>query len=279
VVAADLGDFRGLNEAPRGCDAVVHLAAIVDPQLQKADEDQVRRVNRDATIALAETSREAGVGTFVFMSSIAAMGFRPGRATAESPCHPVSLYGRAKLDAERGIAGLATTGFRVVILRPPTVYGPGERYNFLAWVRAVDAGLFRVIGSGSNGFPLCAIDNLARAVAASAEGRVKTGTFLVADSEAYTSKRVHAAILAALGRPPPHVHIPTPVAWALGAVNELLAPFGVPLVLSRSRVRTLTSDVRFDVTPLIAAGVSLDAPLEAGVAATVAEYRAHGLLR
>jgi nucleoside-diphosphate-sugar epimerase len=277
VVAADLRDPSSLTAAPRGCDAVVNLAAVVDPR-EQGDEPLLRRVNRDAAIALARAARGAGVGTYVFTSSIAAMGFRPGRATPDTPCRPETSYGRAKLEAERGLAQLAAPGFRVVILRPPTVYGPGERYNFLSWVRAVDAGLFRIIGSGSNTFPLCETGNLVRAIVAAAEGRVRGGTFLVADAEEYSLSRIHAAILAALGKRAPRTRIPRLLASALGAMNELVAPFGIPLRLSRSRVRTLTADQPFDVAPLLAAGVALDAPLETAVAATIADYRTHGLL-
>jgi nucleoside-diphosphate-sugar epimerase len=270
VFAAELRDPSSLRAAPRDCDAVVHLAATVDPALQE-NEDEVGRVNRDGAIALALAARDAGVRTFVFTSSIAAMGFRPGRATTATPCHPET--------AEHGITRLATPDFRVVTLRPPTIYGPGERYNFLAWVRAVDAGVFRIIGKGNNIFPLCATENVSRAVAASVERRVPAGTFLIADSEEYAMGRIHGAILTALGRPAPRLRIPAAVALVLGTANELLLPLGVPLRLSRSRVRTLTTDLPFDVTPLLAAGVPLDAPLEAVVARTIADYRAHGLLR
>jgi nucleoside-diphosphate-sugar epimerase len=277
VVPGDLADRASLSEAPRGCDAVVHLGAIVDPALHD-NEGETYRVNRDATIALAEAARSLGASTFVFVSSIAAMGFRSGRATSATPCHPQTAYGRAKLDAERAITALSSPEFRVVVLRPPTVYGPGERYNFLSFVRAVNDGRFRIIGDGRNVFPLCEAGNLSRAIGAAVEGRVQAGTFLVADSEPYALARIHAAILAALGRRPPRLRVPVAVASALGTLNELLAPFGVPLHLSRSRVRTLTSDIPFDVAPLLAAGVALDAPLEVGIASTIADYRAHGLL-
>ena len=68
-----LGDLRE-PQALHGVDAVVHLAAIVDPSLV-GDEREVDAVNRAASIALADRAREAGTGMFVFMSSIAAIDF------------------------------------------------------------------------------------------------------------------------------------------------------------------------------------------------------------
>jgi nucleoside-diphosphate-sugar epimerase len=237
-------------------------------------------LNYHATLELAERARAAGARRFVFMSSISAMGFWSGRATAESRCRPVSAYGWAKLQAEERLKELARPGFDVVVLRPPTVYGPGERYNFLSWVRAVERGVFRVIGSGRNVFPLCSSDNLARVVTAAAQGQLGAGTYLVADSEPYSVDRVHRAIAAALGRPPARLRLPRPAAVVAGACNELAARVlpRVPVLLTRARVATLTADQPFDVTPLVASGIRLDSRLEQTVAETVDDYRARGLL-
>src|SRR5262245_14403823 len=141
----DLDDARSLAAAVSGMDAVVHLAALVDPERQ-SDASAVFRLNATRSIQLARLSRDAGVRRFVFVSSIAAVGFRSGITTADAPCSPVTVYGRAKREAEIGVLELARPGFDVTVLRPPTVYGAGESYNFLSWVRAVEGGLFRVIG-------------------------------------------------------------------------------------------------------------------------------------
>jgi nucleoside-diphosphate-sugar epimerase len=279
VRAGDLRDAAALAAAVAEKDVVVHLAAVVDPELA-SDAAAVLRTNLRATLELAERARAAGASRFVFMSSIAAMGFWSGRATAASECRPRSAYGRAKLEAEGRLNELSRPGFDVVVLRPPTVYGPGERYNFLAWVRAVERGVFRVIGSGENVFPLCSSDNLARAVTAAAERGLGPGTYLVADAASYPMNRVHAAITHALGRRPARLKLPKPVALLAGACNELVARVSprVPLLLTRARVATLTADQPFDVAPLLERGVRLDSRLEEVVEATVADYRAHGLL-
>lgn len=277
VVLGDLLDEGSLARAVSGCAAVIHLAAVVAPSLQ-GDEAAVERVNHLAAVELARRAREAGCERFVFISSIAAMGFFSGLASAESPCLPETAYGRAKRDAEVGILALQRSGFFPVVLRPPTVYGPGERYNFLSLTRSVRGGLFRVIGPGENTMPLCTCENVARAAIAAALGRVPFGVHLVADDAHYSMNRIHAALASALGVRRPRLRLPRVVAQGAGAANELLHRFGAPLVLTRSRVRTLTVDQPFDVSSLRAAGVGLDAPLEQAVAATVAEYRSAGVL-
>lgn len=279
VVPGDLEDRASLVRAVANAEAVVHLAALVDPAAQ-SDEAAVRRVNCDRAVDLGEIARAAGVRHFVFTSSIAAMGFFSGVATSASPCRPVTAYGRAKLAAERGLLGLARSGFDVVVLRPPTVYGPGERYNFLTLARAVDRGLFRMIGDGRNVMPLSTTSNVARAVRGAVQGRLSSGVYLVADSERYPLARIHRALLAALGRREPRLRLPRGAASAIGFANEQVQKrfHAVPLLLTRARVRTLTADQPFDVGPLLDAGIELDAPLEEWTKRTVAEYRARGLV-
>jgi nucleoside-diphosphate-sugar epimerase len=275
----DLDDAASLATAVQGMDAVVHLAAIVDPAL-KANAPAVFRVNAERTVELARLARDAGIPRFVFVSSIAAVGFHAGVTTAETPCSPATPYGRSKREAELRVQALARPGFDVTVLRPPTVYGPGEAYNFLTWVRAIDGGLFRVIGSGENHFPLATTANVARAAVAAALGRLPAAIYMVADREPYTMNRIDSAIRRALGRAPNPFRIPALVAATAAGLNDALhrAAPRLPLVLGRDRLRTLTVDQRFHVEPLIAAGVGLDAPLEEWVELTVGDYRRRGLV-
>ena len=263
--------------ALEGFDAVVHLAAVVDPALL-GDEREVDAVNRAAAIALADRARDAGVKTFVFTSSIAAVGFHDEVVTATTPYRPVTPYGRAKRDVEEALRDRITPSFRPVILRPPTIIGPGERYNFLGWVRATARGVFRPIGSGDNTFPLVSLRNTVRAILASVDGRVPAGIHPLADPVRYSVRRIHRAICAALGVKPARLGIPRPVAQAIAVVNDTLAPLGVPQILGRARVRTLTVDQPFDVGSLLAAGTPLSACLEEEVRITVEDHRRRGLI-
>jgi nucleoside-diphosphate-sugar epimerase len=260
-----------------GVDAVVHLAAIVDPALL-GDEREVDAVNRAAAIALADRACKAGVGAFLFTSSIAAVGFHDELVTANTPYRPVTAYGRAKRDVEEALRERITPTFRPVVLRPPTIIGPGERYNFLGWVRATSRGIFRPIGSGDNTFPLVSLSNVVRAILASVEGRVPAGIHPLADPARYSVRRIHRAICAALGVKPARLGIPRRLAEAIAMLNDSLAPLGVPQVLGRARVRTLTVNQPFDVGSLLAAGTPLSACLEEEVRITVEDHRRRGLV-
>jgi UDP-glucose 4-epimerase len=115
-------------------DAVVHLAAVVDAAATLDNEGKrilCEEVNDHATVALARRAVELGVRTFVANSSTSVYGHGGSAVlTEESPCHPVTPYGRTKLASER-ILDLQSAATDVIVFRPATVFGwaPGYRYE------------------------------------------------------------------------------------------------------------------------------------------------------
>ena len=169
----DVRDARVMDLA--GFDAVVHLANLSNDPLGNLDPGLTDRVNAAASVRLAERAREAGVGRFVFASSCSLYGAAGADAvTEEAPFHPVTAYGRAKVDAEAGIRRLASDGFSPVYLRNATVYGASPRLRFdlvvnnlTAW--AVATGAVRMTSDGTPWRPLVHVEDAARAVLAAVE--------------------------------------------------------------------------------------------------------------
>jgi UDP-glucose 4-epimerase len=114
-------------------DAVVHLAATIDAA-SSLDEDKrilCEQVNYEATVALAQRCVTEGVATFVAHSSTSVYGHGGTEVLDEdSPCNPVTPYGRTKLASEQ-ILELNTDASRVIMFRPASVFGwaPGYRYE------------------------------------------------------------------------------------------------------------------------------------------------------
>lgn len=90
------------------------------------DPQGFRRANLEGSIRLFEAARDGGVERCVFLSSRAVYGKQPPGAELfeEMACHPDSLYGTLKLEAERELAKLGTHDFKGVSLRVTGVYGP-----------------------------------------------------------------------------------------------------------------------------------------------------------
>ncbi|RBL67411.1 NAD-dependent dehydratase, partial [Pseudomonas sp. MWU13-2625] len=124
------------------CDAVIHLAARVHVMHDHATEplDAYRATNVQGALRVARAARAAGAARFVYVSSIKAVAEsssgRPPLSEHDAPL-PLDPYGISKLEAERALANYGReSGMEVVIVRPPLVYGPGVRANFLSLMGA-----------------------------------------------------------------------------------------------------------------------------------------------
>lgn len=121
-----------------GYDAVFHVAGIAHADVGKASEEEKKQyywVNTELTAECAAKAKKDGVSRFIFMSSIIVYGESAGIGkhkiiTAETITSPANFYGDSKLKAEEKLISLQDEGFRVVILRPPMIYGKGSKGNY-----------------------------------------------------------------------------------------------------------------------------------------------------
>ena len=169
VKQIEIGDISSLPEnisTLHDMDVVIHIAArahIMD-ETESNPLSEFRKVNTTATLNLARQAAEAGVKRFIFISSIKVNGEITESGipfTAKSTHVPTNPYGLSKFEAEHGLMSLAqNTGMEVVIIRPPLVYGPGVKANFLNMIKWVDKAIPLPLGSVHNKRSLVALDNL-----------------------------------------------------------------------------------------------------------------------
>lgn len=137
VTTLDVREDSWEDTSFEGFDAVLHIAAIVHQKERPEMEELYYRVNRDLAVRAAKKAKAEGVGQFIFMSSMSVYGMDTGTITPDTVPQPVSFYGKSKLAAEELIRSEADEKFRVCILRPPMVYGPGCKGNFQTVVKLV----------------------------------------------------------------------------------------------------------------------------------------------
>jgi nucleoside-diphosphate-sugar epimerase len=146
-----------------------------------------------------QTARRAaalGAG-FVFLSSVKVHGEASSEPfRADSPIAPEDRYAASKARAEEALRALP--GLRLAVLRPPLVYGPQVKANFLALLKAVARGVPLPFASIDNRRSLIYVGNLASAILASLGA---SGTFLVSDGAPLSTPQLCRDIAAALGRP------------------------------------------------------------------------------
>lgn len=114
-------------------DVVFHVAGIAHVSSDPKMEGLYYKVNRDLTIEAAEKAKAEGVKQFIFMSSIIVYGdSRSDKRVIDKNTIPTpsNFYGNSKLQAEKGIRHLESDDFKVVILRPPMIYGKGSKGNY-----------------------------------------------------------------------------------------------------------------------------------------------------
>jgi len=169
VAIGDLSGSTDWTDLLPGCDVVVHLAARVHQMGDRLNPPwaECRRINTEATLHLARQAEQAGVGRFIFMSSVKVLGEECDRPYVESDTPaPSDAYGATKWEAEQGLAALAQHGaMEVVRIRPPLVYGPGVKGNFASLVRLVCKGLPLPLGAIPNRRSMIGLDNLVDFVA------------------------------------------------------------------------------------------------------------------
>jgi len=199
-----LGAQTRWEEALRGAEAVIHLAARVHVMHDGAADPlaEFRAVNVRATERLAEESARAGVRRLVFVSSVKVHGDESATPCREdSSPDPRDAYGVSKWEAELALARIgARTGLQTVVLRPPLVYGPGVKGNFLEMMRVVARGIPLPLASVENRRSFICLGNLVDALAACATHPAAAGgTFLVGDGEDLSTPELLRRSAEALG--------------------------------------------------------------------------------
>jgi nucleoside-diphosphate-sugar epimerase len=133
-VHGDVRDLATAKSAVSGCDAVVHLAAVVGDPACSRQPDLARATNFDASMALIEESKRAGVKRFVFASTCSNYGKMkdPSQFVDEdSELSPVSLYAETKVAVEKALLQSGSSaGWCPTPLRFATVYGVSPRMRF-----------------------------------------------------------------------------------------------------------------------------------------------------
>jgi nucleoside-diphosphate-sugar epimerase len=262
AVHGDLDDQASLRRLLEGVDAVVHVAGLIKARTREA----FFRANAGSVGRLAEIAAAASVPPrFVLMSSLA----------AREPA--LSDYAASK---RAGEAALIAAGERLpwTILRPPAVYGPGDRAT-LPFFRCVRHGIGPLLGTEGARVSLLHVEDLAGAV----------GTVLASDGSAglvaelddgrpggHSWPELVSVAAQQFGRRAHVLRVPLALPYSLGLLNAALARLpGYTPMLTPGKVRELYhADWVCDATAIMEKTAWRPiVPIEQGFASTIAWYR------
>ena len=274
---ADLSDGPAIEEALEGVDTVIHLAGATKA-LRPAD---YRAANVLATEVLARACARRGIRRLVHVSSLAAAGPSPGGRPLdeEAEPHPISHYGRSKLEAEIIVR---THVPEAVILRPPVVYGPRDT-GVLEVLKPIARGYALEITGGPRFFSAIFVADLVDALLAAARvDRAAGRTYFAAHPKANSWGELADAASRIMHVKPKVLRVPPALAAAVGYGADIWSRMtGKPGIISRDKIADArcacwTCDWRRAAAEL---GFEAKTSLEEGLAQTLSWYKESGWLR
>ncbi|WP_153133168.1 UDP-glucose 4-epimerase family protein [Dechloromonas hortensis] len=270
IVIARVSSGTDWTFALRNVREVVHLAARAHVMNDRCSDQlaEFRSINVAVTANLARQAAAAGVRRFIFVSSIKVNGelTRVGQPfTADDLPAPEDRYGVSKHEAEQILWQIASeTGMEVVVLRPPLVYGPGVKGNFLRLMQTIDKQLPLPFGAIRNRRSLIYLGNLVDVIRLCLTHPEAAGkSYLVSDGDDVSTPELIRRVATALGCR--LFLVPVPVSW-IRWVGGMLAKQAV--------VDRLLGSLYADIEPL-REGLGWRPPytMQAGLEATAHWYR------
>ncbi|MCY0387568.1 NAD-dependent epimerase/dehydratase family protein [Robbsia sp. Bb-Pol-6] len=229
-------------------DCVVHLAS----RVHKRDENrqqgaallaQYRETNVNGSVRVAQAAQAAGVRRLVFLSSIKALGdTEPGTSAhpwrEDDVPHPCDPYGISKREAEDALLEFSRNNLiEVVGLRPPLVYGPEVRANFLQLMRATASGWPMPLGGVTAKRSIIFVENLGDAIALCCHHPAASGhIFHVSDGQDMTVGEMIRVLERGLGKRARLLDVPLDWLTLAGRLSG-----------RADQIQKLTSPLRLDI--------------------------------
>jgi len=222
VIHADLGNIDTLLKPVQDSNMIFHLAGATKAFDQKA----FHAANVVATKNLLEAalSNQSNLKRFLFVSSQAASGpSQDGTPVKESDAsHPLTLYGKSKLDAERVVLSYADR-LPVTIARPPSVFGPRDR-DMLKIFKAIKFGTKPVLGWKPQYASFIFVEDLVNGLIQAAESDQSIGkTYFLATEQKINLEHFNNIVAEVMGKKAFKIHIPIWMFAAIALIREAVS--------------------------------------------------------
>lgn len=234
IILGSVTERERVSEAVREIDWIYHLAA-AQHEANVSDE-KFWRVNVDGTTNVLQASTNARVKRFIHGSTIGVYGSSTAEIDEQSPLRPDNIYGVTKLEAEKLVLTYREK-VPAVVIRIAETYGPGD-FRLLKLFKAIQNGIFLMIGNGANRHHLVYIDDLIEGLLLAATVDKATGKIIVLPGKASLTTRDMVEVIARhLNKKTPRLRVPLFPLWVLAtAMETALRPLGIRPPLHRRRM-------------------------------------------
>ena len=279
LVEGDITDAAAVGRAVKGAGVVYNFASPF--RSAKATRQTFERVNVDGVRHLIDAAERHGTGRVVHCSTIGVHGHvKEVPCREDSPYNPGDDYQETKLEAELLFRGAVAGGLPGVVMRPASMYGPGDT-RMLKLFRLVQAGRWRTVGDGSAWFHACYRDDLVTGFRLCGEHPAAAGgVFILPGREPARLGELVNKVADAVGVKHPTKRLPLgPMLFAARWCERVCKPLGIDPPLHERRVRFFTNDRYFDGTRArTTLGYEPAVGLDEGLRTTADWYFARGLL-
>ena len=190
-----------------GTTTILHLGGVAH-RMNETNPQVYYDGNYELTKQLAYKAKNQGVNHFVFVSTIKTFGEGEDYLSLDSECKPENdPYGESKLKAEEYLKSIETVKFKVAIIRPPLVYGPGVKGNLASLLKLVDSAIPLPFGEIQNRRTMVSVDNLIALINHIVRHQ-SSGLFLAGDEEPISTTQLISQIRKSMNRKPNLIPIP-----------------------------------------------------------------------
>jgi nucleoside-diphosphate-sugar epimerase len=217
-------------------DVLIHVAGVVHKKEKKKMEKMYFDINTDLTIKLAKKAKKEGIRQFIFISTMAVYGLegelkRKLVIDEQTICKPKTYYGKSKLLAEMQLKQLEEENFKVVILRPPMIYGEGCKGNYQHLKKLIS--VLPVFPNIKNERSMINIDNFSEFIKISVDNNIR-GTYFPQDSEYVSTKSLVDILAIENAQKVYYISLFNPIIIKLGGKITLLRKIFGNLVYDKS---------------------------------------------
>jgi nucleoside-diphosphate-sugar epimerase len=226
-VAVYRGDVRQpetLTAPMRGVQGVLHLAGLMGVWRPM---EHYRAVNVTGTENVCRAALAEGIRRLVHVSSWTVYGRAVRKPTGEDcPLAPQrEPYSITKAEADRLVQRMIVEDrLPAVIIRPGTIFGPGDHLNFGRTADRLRAGKSVIVGSGHNALPCVYVTDVVQGLLLALDHERAVGqAYNITNDRPLTQQEFLQAIAKEIGAKPPRLHVPYHALYAAAYAAERVA--------------------------------------------------------
>jgi nucleoside-diphosphate-sugar epimerase len=238
LVKCDLLNSASILKCIEGSEYIIHIAGITKAKHQS--DFFTGNVTTTNNLLLA-ASQLKHLKKFCYISSLTAVGpSSTGVPLNEtSHCHPITAYGKSKLEAER-LCKNYSAKLPIVIIRPPAVFGPRDT-DILEIFKWVNHGLKPILGSSAKTLSLVYAPDLAKGIIrATFDDRTVGETYNIADPTIFTFFSIIDYLATFVHKRTIQIHLPKGLVYSMAGIMQFVAFLSKnPAVLNIEKARDL----------------------------------------